>query len=166
MTEALVRIERGGLYDLDDVMMVMDDSFEPAFGEAWTAPQCAGLLPLPGIWLTIARQDTAPLGFALARIVAGEAELLLLAVRRAAQGRGVGRLLLQDFMSSANKVGAQRLHLEVRDGNRAFLLYKHAGFTVVGRRRDYYKGRDGQAYDALTLARTSAISSTGQADFG
>ena len=72
----------------DAVMAVMDDSFDPRFGEAWTASQCAGLLPMPGVWLTLAREDDAVVGFALARVVADEAELLLLAVRSGRAGPG------------------------------------------------------------------------------
>lgn len=143
----------GGALDLPAVMRVMEDSFDPAFGEAWTAPQCAGLMPMPGVWLSLAREDDEAVGFALARIVAGEAELLLLAVRRSAQRRGIGELLLNHFVEIATSRHAQRLHLEVREGNHAVNLYKRAGFTEVGRRRNYYSGRDGQIYDALTLAR-------------
>ena len=85
MTAPEVTLGPGGIADLDAVMNVMDDSFDPRFGEAWTASQCAGLLPMPGVWLILAREGDAVIGFALARAVAGEAELLLLAVRRAAQ---------------------------------------------------------------------------------
>jgi ribosomal-protein-alanine N-acetyltransferase len=139
--------------DLDSVMRVMGDSFDPAYGEAWTGPQCAGLLPMPGVWLTLARHGADTVGFALARTVAGEAELLLLAVGRDAQRRGVGAALLRRFISVAKRRGAIRLHLEVRDGNPALGLYRNAGFEEVGRRRNYYNGEGGQLYDALTLAR-------------
>lgn len=148
-----VTVADGGLADLDSVMSVMNDSFDPCFGEAWTAPQCAGLLPMPGVWLTLARAGDAVIGFAMGRIVAGEAELLLLAVGGRQQHRGVGRRLLQAFVERASAQGARRLHLEVREGNHAVNLYRRAGFTEVGRRKNYYSGRDGQIYDALTLAR-------------
>ena len=145
----------GGIADLDAVMNVMDDSFDRRFGEAWTASQCAGLLPMPGVWLTLARDAQAVIGFALARSVAGEAELLLLAVRRAAQGRGVGKALLDRFAEQAQDRGATRLHLEVREGNHALSLYERAAFALVGRRRNYYSGHGGQTYDALTLAKNA-----------
>ena len=153
MTDSAILVARGGLADLDAVMAVMRESFDPCFGEAWTAPQCAGLLPMPGVWLTLARDGAEVVGFAMARVVAGEAELLLLAVKRKDQGRGIGKRLLDAFVADAAARGAERLHLEVREGNHALTLYSHAGFTQVGRRRDYYSGRDGQIYDALTLAR-------------
>ena len=154
MIDAPVTILDGGVADLDSVMTVMGESFDPCYGEAWTAPQCAGLLPMPGVWLTLAWDSGEVVGFALARIVAREAELLLLAVKAKDQHKGVGRQLLDSFMVRAAARGAVRLHLEVREGNHAVNLYSRAGFTQVGRRRNYYSGRDGQIYDALTFART------------
>ncbi|HEX8644149.1 MAG TPA: GNAT family N-acetyltransferase [Allosphingosinicella sp.] len=154
MTDGEVRIEEGGIGDIDEVMSVMHASFDPCYGEAWTAPQCAGLLPMPGVWLVLARTPSETVGFAMARAIAREAELLLLAVKRKDQRRGVGKLLLDSFVARATAGGAQRLHLEVREGNHAVKLYFESGFTQVGRRRNYYSGRDGQIYDALTLACT------------
>jgi ribosomal-protein-alanine N-acetyltransferase len=148
-----VAIEEGGAADLGAVMRVMEDSFDPAFGEAWTAPQCAGLLPMAGVWLSLARRDGAVIGFALSRIVADEAELLLLAVGRSWQGAGVGQMLLDRFAAVAASKGAQQLHLEVREGNHAVSLYRRNGYREVGRRRNYYSGQGGQLFDALTLAK-------------
>lgn len=153
MTPPGISIAEADIADLEAVMRVMNDSFDQRFGEAWTAPQCAGLLPMPGVWLTLARDARGVIGFALARAVAAEAELLLLAVRRGAQRRGVGKLLLERFTADAKKRGAERLHLEVREGNHAVKLYENAGFALVGRRRNYYGGHDGRCYDALTLAK-------------
>jgi ribosomal-protein-alanine N-acetyltransferase len=149
-----VIVAEGNILDLDAVMRVMENSFDPAYGEAWTAPQCAGLMPMPGVWLSLAWEDGQVVGFALGRAILRDAELLLLAVKRDGQGRGVGRLLLNRFIAIAAARGAEHLHLEVRDGNHAIKLYARAGFTQVGRRSRYYTGRDGQIYDALTLAKS------------
>jgi [ribosomal protein S18]-alanine N-acetyltransferase len=157
VTSDRVTLSEGGILDLDSVMRVMDDSFDPAYGEAWTAPQCAGLMPMPGVWLSLARRGREIAGFALGRIVTGEAELLLLAVKRRFQGQGIGQLLLDRFVLIATTRGAERLHLEVRDGNHAIKLYMKSGFSEVGRRRNYYTGRDGQIYDALTLAKKMIV---------
>ena len=153
MTDGAVTVLEGSYADIDGVMRVMNSSFDPCYGEAWTAPQCASLLPLPGVWLSLARRGDEIVGFTLSRHVAGEAELLLLAVSAQEQNRGIGQLLLDDFIRAARSRGANRLHLEVRDGNGAARLYQRAGFTMAGRRKNYYSGRDGQIYDALTLAR-------------
>jgi ribosomal-protein-alanine N-acetyltransferase len=153
MTTRALSLTEGDVADLEAVMRVMNDSFDRRYGEAWTAPQCAGLMPMPGVWLLVARDDSGAIGFALARQIGNEAELLLLAVRRAAQRRGVGKLLLERFTADAKTRGADRLHLEVREGNHAVKLYEDEGFALVGRRRNYYSGPDGRCYDALTLAK-------------
>lgn len=150
-----VLIARGGADDLDAVMEVMSQSFRPCFGEAWTRSQVAGILPMPGVWLGIARTGDIIVGFSLRRAIGGESELLLLAVHRACQRQGIGRVLLEDFIDGSRAVGAERLHLEVRDGNEAVALYSDAGFRVAGRRKGYYRGGDGIHYDALTMVLES-----------
>jgi ribosomal-protein-alanine N-acetyltransferase len=152
-TLRLVQLDRGCASDLDAVMAIMTSAFDPRFGEAWSRSQCAGILPLTGVTLTIAREpEGAPLGFALARTVADESELLLLAVARTAQGRGIGTTLLGRFLDDGRRAGLGRLHLEVRDGNRAVDFYRRHGFAPVGRRIDYYRGSDSMRYDAITMA--------------
>jgi ribosomal-protein-alanine N-acetyltransferase len=150
---AAVTLTMGGAGELDAVMTVMDDSFDSRFGEAWTRAQCAGLLPMSGVWLSLAWLDGAAVGFALARAIGDEAELLLLAVRAPVQRRGIAQYLMDRFETDAAARGAARLHLEVREGNHALSLYERAGFALVGRRRNYYSGHGGTAYDALTLAK-------------
>ena len=148
-----VSLEKGGHRDLDDVVAIMDAAFDDRFGEAWTRSQCAGILPMPGVFLTMARIPSGEaIGFALQRIVAGDGELLLLAVDPKQRRRGVGQSLLQNFIDLARDEGTARVHLEVRDGNPAVDMYRVIGFRTVGRRRKYYHGRTGGQFDALTLS--------------
>ena len=148
------RVERGSSDDLDAVMRIMSAAFLPTYGESWTRSQCAGILPMAGVSLRLARDGEGQvLGFALMRVAADEAELLLIAVDPAAQRGGIGAALLDDFVATAVAAGAVRLHLEVRDDNGALALYERAGFAPAGRRRDYYRGAGGEVRDALTLAR-------------
>ena len=135
-------------------MRVMEDSFDPSFGEAWTTAQLAAMIPMPGVWLSLAKEADRVIGFSLARAVADEAELLLLAVVRECRQQGVGRSLVDHFESLARIRGASRLHLEVRDNNAAVELYHACGFAEAGRRPRYYVGRDGQVYDAITLTKS------------
>lgn len=148
-----IRIANGTAEDLDKVMTVMTAAFDPAFGEAWTRSQCAGILPMTGVALIVARDARdATLGFAMFRTIAAESELLLLAVAPQHRRRGVGRRLLDAFLERAGQAGAQRVHLEVRDGNPAAVMYRSAGFAAAGRRRAYYRGEKTQ-FDAITFAR-------------
>jgi [ribosomal protein S18]-alanine N-acetyltransferase len=151
--ETEVRIRPGNSGDLDEVMEVMEAAFGGRFGEAWTRSQCAGILPMNGVSLVVAREPAKgqALGFSLSRTVADESELLLLAVLPSRHRHGIGGLLLAEFMDRARDHGLRRVHLEVRDGNPAVDMYRTAGFSPVGRRRNYYHAPDGRRFDALTL---------------
>jgi ribosomal-protein-alanine N-acetyltransferase len=151
-TEA-IRLVPGSSTDLTGVMNVMTAAFSPSYGEAWTRSQCAGILPMTGVSLMLARDGASaqPVGFSLFRTIGGEAELLLLAVAPDHQGRGIGRMLLDEFVERARRAGATRVHLEVRDGNPAIAMYRRAGFEPAGRRQKYYRGNDGRQFDAITL---------------
>jgi ribosomal-protein-alanine N-acetyltransferase len=152
--DAPFHLAAGGLDDLADVMRIMSSAFSPAFGEGWSKSQCAGILPLGGVRLVVARTtDGEPAGFYLERRVIDEAELLLLAVSSAFQRRGLGTLLLDQFINNHHGGDVVRLHLEVRDGNPAVTIYEKFGFRAVGRRKDYYRGADGVFNDAVTMIR-------------
>ena len=153
--EQELRVERGSSADLDSVMSVMDSAFGRRFGEAWTRSQLAGILPMGGVCMVIARDDRTgeTLGFSLFRTVADESELLLLAVVPDRHRCGIGRRLLDDYLERARNDRVARVHLEVRDGNPAVAMYRTAGFSPVGRRRNYYLAPDGSRFDAITLAR-------------
>ncbi len=150
-----VEIVRGSADDLDSVMRVMKHAFPERFGEAWTRSQCAGILPMTGVKLMLAKDgDSNSVGFSLYRTIGHDSELLLLAVHPQVQGTGAGRTLLGNFIDDARSNGATRIHLEVRDGNPATRLYEAAGFVQVNRRRNYYRGSGGTQFDALTFALT------------
>lgn len=150
-----LKLERGTGDDLDSVMAVMKAAFGDLYGEAWTRSQCAGIMPMSGIRLILARREPggAVAGFSLARTAADECELLLIAVDPAHHRSGIGTLLLDKFLADAAGDGATQVHLEVREGNPAIALYRAAGFAPVGRRKGYYKAKDGNRHDALTFAR-------------
>jgi ribosomal-protein-alanine N-acetyltransferase len=146
------RFVQGTADNLDAVMQVMTAAFADRYGEAWTRSQCAGILPMTGVKLMLAEDgEDKVVGFSLYRTIVDDAELLLLAVDPNSQRQGIGRDLLDYFIEDAKKNGAARIHLEVRDGNRAIRLYEAAGFVQANRRRNYYHGRGGGQFDALTF---------------
>lgn len=151
-----VAITRGSIDQVDPVMKIMEAAFGNRFGEAWTRSQLSGILPMSGVYLALAvgRDADVHLGFSLTRTVADEAELLLIAVDPRHHRRGVGKMLLDDFLERSRHHKVSRVHLEVRDGNPAVAMYTAAGFAPVGRRRAYYQAPNGDRFDAITLART------------
>lgn len=146
-------LRAGGPQDLVQVNSIMQEAFDPRYGEAWTSSQCMGMLSLPGVWLTIAAIGEHDVGFALARSTGDEAELLLLATRPNARGRGIGGALLRAVIDEARGRGVATIHLEVRAGNDAVQLYVREGFAKVGERKAYYRGKSGQVFDGQTFSR-------------
>jgi len=93
-------------------------------------------------------------GFLLGRVVAGEAELLTLAVAPESRRLGLGRKLVARFLYQARLRGGTRVFLEVSAENPAAVaLYESAGFATAGRRRGYYATPEGGRIDAIVMAR-------------
>lgn len=93
-------------------------------------------------------------GFLLGRAVAGEAEILTLAVAPESRRLGLGRKLVARFVYQAQLRGADTAFLEVSAQNAAAIaLYESAGFAATGRRRAYYATPEGMRIDALVMAR-------------
>jgi ribosomal-protein-alanine N-acetyltransferase len=149
-----ISIGEVGIDGLEPVMAVMTAAFDPNYGEAWTESQTLSMLALPGVWLSLARVDGQPAGFALNRQIVDEAELLLLAVAPSFRRQGIAMALIERTLHLLRRRNGLRLHLEVRHNNPAIELYKKAGFLLIGRRPGYYHGIDGQIHDALTLSHT------------
>lgn len=149
--KGLLCISTATARDIDEIMPIMESAFDAHYGEAWTAAQCAGILSLPASWLLIGRFGSTPVGFALIRYVLDEAELLLIAVSPTHQGKGVGRLLLQQVITDCLSNRVSKLHLEVRSNNEARRFYTSCGFSQTGIRKNYYRGLGGQLTDSVTL---------------
>lgn len=123
-----------------------------AFAGGWSPDAIADLVSGPGGFALLV-EDEAPLGFILCRAMAGEAEILTLAVDPPARRRGLARALVEAAAGAARMAGAQTLFLEVADDNPgALALYDAAGFARAGIRRGYYdRGPDGTV-DAVVMS--------------
>jgi [ribosomal protein S18]-alanine N-acetyltransferase len=141
--------------NLDAMMAVMDAAFDPRFGEAWTGKQLASLMAMPGTRLCLAMQGERPVGFYAARSIAGESELMLLAVVPAVRRGGIGQRLLDDWHQWGEDRGVTEYFLEMRSDNPARHLYLRHGFLECGRRSEYYLGKDGVKRDAITMRYSS-----------
>ena len=125
-----------------------------AFEAPWPPEAFAGLMATPGVF-ALAAVDHGPVGVILMRAIAGEAEVLTLAVEPAHRRRGVALALLRAGLAQAEAMGAEQAFLEVAADNEAALaLYRAEGFEEAGHRGGYYQRPDGEAVDALVLRRT------------
>lgn len=121
-----------------------------AMPRPWSESEIAGLLTSPFCFAI-----SSASGFVLGRVVAGEAELLTIAVDPVARKQGTGRQLVQDFLAQSAARGAESVFLEVAETNTAALqLYLASGFAETARRRGYYHAPDGTRVDAILMARS------------
>jgi ribosomal-protein-alanine N-acetyltransferase len=115
---------------------------------SWTASEFSDLLSQQHTHL-IAQLG----GFALTRTVAGESELLTLAVDPAQQRRGIASNLLSDWLAHATAT-ADTAFLEVAaDNSAALALYHRMSFTQSGLRKAYYSRAEGVTADAIVMTR-------------
>lgn len=116
---------------------------EAAMAETLVMPGVVGLLAVDGDSLTPAMTPPGPAGFVLWRVVAGEAEILSIAVLPPWRHLGLGGRLLGAALTASAATGAEAMFLEVAVNNGAAQsLYGRTGFSVVGRRRGYYGDTD------------------------
>lgn len=115
----------------------------------WSSAEFSDLLSVPGVFVVGGAE-----GFALGRALAGEAELLTLAVHPSKRRQGRGRQLLSAFEAEAMAREAEAAFLEVAaDNGAAIALYRRAGFVDAGRRPGYYRPPRGGAIDALVMRK-------------
>lgn len=148
----MIEIVEGDATDIAAIMPIMNDAFDPAFGEAWSAAQCLSALAMPDCGLLMAKKADEVCGFAMSRWVLDTEELLMIGVANKYQRQNIGSLLLQQIILLAREAGRTQLFLEVRDGNPAHHFYDKFGFEPIGRRKNYYKGTDGARPDAVTMS--------------
>ncbi len=107
-----------------------------------------------GYLCLIARDHGAVSGFAVARLLVDEAELLLIAVTPAMRRQGVALLLWIELAERLQGSGARTVHLEVRESNlSAQAFYRTRGFAQSGVRPKYYPNgtRDSEREDAVLM---------------
>lgn len=117
-------------------------------GRGWTTAEFEELLAQP-----YTRLFAQVGGFALTRTLAGESELLTLAVDPAHQRRGIAHKLMTTWLYDA-AAQADTAFLEVAADNIAALaLYDRLAFQRSGLRKAYYTRSGGVTADAVLMTR-------------
>ncbi|MEX2569770.1 MAG: ribosomal protein S18-alanine N-acetyltransferase [Gemmatimonadota bacterium] len=121
--------------DLPKVMPIERDSFSMP----WRETTFQGLLGRDDSELLGAMREEDLVGYAVCWWVGSQAELGNVAVRPSERGQGTGRRLIEEVLVRLLNRGVRECFLEVRESNdTARSLYEQCGFSVVGRRRNYY----------------------------
>jgi ribosomal-protein-alanine N-acetyltransferase len=119
--------------------------------DPWDPSAIVEILGTAGFFGRIAWEDETPAGFALARDLRKECEIMSLGVLPERRREGVGTALLNSVCVEARLRSAESIVLEVAvDNIAARALYAVRGFLPVGRRRNYYR-RTRNSADALVL---------------
>ncbi|WP_196255838.1 ribosomal protein S18-alanine N-acetyltransferase [Micromonospora sp. WMMC415] len=144
-----VRLERFRWWHIEEVLPIEADLFG---AEQWSPAMFWNELANGHYYLVATDDGGAVLGYAgLATASPDEAWVQNIAVRREAQRRGVGRLLLEALLAEAARRRVRSTLLEVAADNApAQKLYAMYGFEVIGVRRGYYQPSN---TDALVMQR-------------
>lgn len=148
----MILVAEGTASDIAAIMPIMQEAFDPAFGEAWTSAQCLSALAMPDCRLLIARQGEIVCGFSISRWVLDTEELLMIGVAKEWQRQKIGTILIRETIEQASSGNRSHLFLECREGNYALQFYSNIGFKPIGRRKNYYNSSDGFRTDAITMS--------------
>jgi ribosomal-protein-alanine N-acetyltransferase len=148
-------------FDLPVLAALHDACFTALWDQHWTQQSFKDVLGMPGAGALIAAIGSEPVGFAVARVAADEAELLLIGIRPEYRRGGHARALLEHMLAALGRGGARAVFLEVAEPNTpALRFYEDLGFREVGRRANYFRRQT--AVDALVLARDLGVPDAGK----
>ena len=126
-------------------LLFADDPWSP---QTWWA-ELAGR---PRRSYIVGAQGEAVVGYAGVNRGREVADVMTIGVAPAAQGQGLGRVMMEWLIGESRRAGAEHLMLEVRADNVAGQrLYATAGFAQLTVRRRYYQPGD---VDALIMRLT------------
>ncbi len=142
-------VREAGPADADAVVRLEHDNLGPdAWSDGLVRDGLAG--DLPTIRYLVAEVDGTVVGHAVASVLPDVAELQRISVDASHRRAGVASALLAAVERAARAGGADRVLLEVREGNAgAVSFYAARGFVAIDRRPRYY--RDGTA--AIVMRR-------------
>ena len=103
---------------------------------------------------TVIEQAGQVVGFCILQPVLDEANLLLMAIDPAQQGKGLGYQLL-DASIALLKNSPVQIFLEVRESNTAAIkLYEKTGFHQIDLRKNYYPNMNGTREHAIIMVKS------------
>ena len=121
------------------------------FADPWSENSVASELNNDlALWLVAMNDDTV-VGYIGSQTVAGETDVMNIAVHPDWRRRGIAQSLIECLVVELKNRGSEARMLEVRASNApAIALYEKLGFRQVGRRPNYYRN---PKEDALILRK-------------
>jgi ribosomal-protein-alanine N-acetyltransferase len=137
---------------LAEVLRIEHESFE----DPWPVEAFLAELTQPWSYFKLIGVPSASAamqvdGFVIGWILPSDLHVLNLAIARHRRRQGLGRRLMFHCLEVFAERGGGLVNLEVRESNRAAQeLYRSMGFSIVGRRRQYYRRSN---EDAILMLR-------------
>lgn len=128
-------IREMSLEDLSAVVSLEEKSFTVPWSEDLLEDALESSLDC--LW--VLTEEECVIGYCNFRMIAGEGELMRIAVDPDFRGRGYGRKLMEHLEKAAEENQIEAITLEVRASNQAAIrLYKTYGFQTEAVRKRYY----------------------------
>lgn len=115
-----------------------------SFDHGWSEDEIASTLAGNGVTCLVARirgkGSVGPKGFLIIRTIAGQSEVLTLAIDPGFRKRGMAKALMEHAIRQLHAEHIEQFFLEVSERNLAALkLYQSLKFKQISQRKSYYK---------------------------
>ena len=107
--------------------------------QRWDAASIRSLMAQPTTTSLALTHNDMILGFIMASFIAGESEILTLAIHPEHRRKGYAKTLIEKYIEQHSAKGLEKIFLEVAANNIAAIhLYQSLGFTIISKRANYY----------------------------
>lgn len=138
-----IEIKNMSINDLEKVKNTLNSSFD----DFWSYDILKDELSSENSKYIIALNNCEIVGFAGVKIVADQADIMNIVVKKSFRKKGIGYLLLNNLISICIELKVNSIFLEVDENNLpAISLYEKLGFERVGIRKNYYNNHNGFLY--------------------
>jgi ribosomal protein S18 acetylase RimI-like enzyme len=156
MTALAIQLRLAHWRDAHALALMSRELVEVGMGWRYRPAKVARLIEDPDTVVLVACERPCLVGFSIMEFGEETAHLVLLAVQRAHQRRGIGRRMVQWLLESAATAGIATIHLEVRAGNPVAREFYHTlGFAETKHLPNYYQGRE----SAIRMVRSLRVES-------
>ncbi len=141
----MINIDRMTMEDVEQVLLLE----RTCFGEGWTSTPFDRELSREDCSYFLAKDNNTLIGYSGSWLILEELHVIIMAVHPDYRRKKIGQKLLIELINDGLKNNAKWVTLEVKVTNmEAQRLYEKFGFSVKGRRKNYYQ-QDRQ--DALIM---------------
>lgn len=122
--------------DADAVAMIEQE----CFSLPWSKEALLASMAQSYSYFVVAKTEDDIAGYGAIYVVAGEGEIINIAVKGEYRRCGIGEAIVKDLLQEGKKRQAEKVFLEVRESNAAAIaLYERCGFEKQGIRKNFYE---------------------------